>query len=88
MEYSNDEIYRCIQRDGVKKIIKNYVTNLTTENWMVWTNGGDVFLLNEEFFKFYSLIPIFKESFGELYFEDWDLKKYSKRIRKRLCKEQ
>jgi len=80
---TNDEVYLVIKEEGVKNVIKSYITNAPSNHWVVWTKMGNVFMVDEDFFLKYELNPVFTEQCGEMVFKRWKIDKYPKKIWKK-----
>ena len=84
---TNDEVYQVLKREGIKEAIRGYIANQPKDEWTIFTNEGNVFLLNDNFLVKYSLNPIFEKDMGELFFKEWQTWRYPKGIIKKRMRE-
>ena len=84
---TNDEVYLALKKEGIKEAVKGFIANVAEDNWAVFTQKGNVFLLNDNFFIKYSLNPIFGYKDGNAYFKEWQPEKFKKNIVKKRMKE-
>ena len=80
---TNDEVFLAIKQQGIKQAVRGFIANAPEDNWVIFTNDGNVFMLNDYFFVKYSLNPIFEKYEGQMYFKKWTSKKYKKAFTRR-----
>jgi hypothetical protein len=80
-----DEVYEVIKEEGIKNVAKGYIANRPNDEWVVWTNKENVFLLDEGFFVKHSINAIFKTcpANGERVFKKFYANKYPKKVWKK-----